>query len=121
MTARADRLAAIEAREKAATPGEWEHEVSQGMAGLDSGWEVFRQEAGEWQTIVHTVCAGDNCKCFEDAVFIANARTDVGYLIGEVRRLAAALENIERYNNEMGENGSLYVKVQARAALKDSP
>jgi hypothetical protein len=64
-----------------ATPGPWEREVSQGRVGIPSGWEVYREDKGVWTDIAHTLCAGDACKCFEDASFIASARSAMPELL----------------------------------------
>ena len=74
----AERLAEIEERANAATPGPWwpEHRgvMAEGVEIVDdcavAGWDVYP----------------------ENQAFIAAARTDVPALVAEVRRLAAALD-----------------------------
>lgn len=74
------RLAEIEARANAATPGPWEPE-HRGVVGNDvfivedcvtAGWDAYRA----------------------NQAFIATARTDVPDLVAEVRRLTAALATV---------------------------
>ena len=73
----AERLAEIEARANAATPGPWwpEHRgvMAEGVEIVDdcavAGWDAYP----------------------ENQAFIAAARTDVPALVAEVRRLTAAL------------------------------
>ncbi len=80
------RLAEIEARANAATPGPWEPE-HRGVVGNDvfivedcvtAGWDAYRA----------------------NQAFIATARTDVPALVAEVRRLTAALAAARREGAE---------------------
>ena len=80
------RLAEIEARANAATPGPWEPE-HRGVVGNDvfivedcvtAGWDAYRA----------------------NQAFIATARTDVPDLAAQVRRLTAALDAARREGAE---------------------
>lgn len=81
----AERLAEIEARASAATPGPWwpEHRgvMAEGVEIVDdcavAGWDAYP----------------------ENQVFIAAARTDVPALVAEVRRLTAALAAHARHTD----------------------
>ena len=85
-----ERMAEIEARANAATPGPWEawdrgigFEVHVNGEELNSEFrETFRQA---------------------DAEFIAEARTDVPALLAEVRRLQAAVERVRELHVPDGE------------------
>jgi len=76
------------------TPGPWNHEVSQGGQGFEDGWEVYSFNNKHWQTIVHTVCNRDDCKCFDDAAFITAAKEAVPELLEENQRLLSLLEKL---------------------------
>ena len=81
----AERLAEIEARANAATPGPWwpEHRgvMAEGVEIVDdcavAGWDAYP----------------------ENQAFIAAARTDVPALVAEVRRLTAALAAHARHTD----------------------
>jgi hypothetical protein len=81
----AERLAEIEARANAATPGPWHAEhrgvMAEGVEIVDdcavAGWDVYP----------------------ENQAFIAHARADVPDLVAEVRRLTAALAAHARHTD----------------------
>lgn len=77
------RLAEIEARVKAATEGPWEYgKRPDGSVWLSTGNpERGQHYQGDWEGFD------------ADAAFIAHARTDVPYLLAEVKRLREALED----------------------------
>lgn len=69
------RLAAIRARDAAATPGPWEAD----------DWEIYGPDQSVW---VGETCDSDDWnKSCANAEFIAHARTDVRDLLAEVERL----------------------------------
>ena len=94
----AERLAEIEARANAATPGPWyaAHRgvMAEGVEIVDdcavAGWDVYP----------------------ENQAFISAARTDVPALVAEVRRLTAALEIARKEGAEL---------MRARAAKVAHP
>jgi len=106
-----ERIAQIKARERAATPGPWGYEKSEGDCGLTGKcprdlifcdekcpgcehWEIYK---GAWPTGIDTVESGENTFFTDsDASFIAHAREDIPWLLAEVERLTAALEAAER-------------------------
>jgi hypothetical protein len=76
-----------------ATPGEWETEVSQGRPGLNSGWEVYRHADKGWESIMHSLCNGEEpCKCFDDATLVVAAVNALGGLLDELEEFRAARE-----------------------------
>jgi hypothetical protein len=85
-TAMTDRIAEIEVRVKAATEGPWEYgKRPDGSVWLSTGNpERGQHYQGDWEGFD------------ADAAFIAHARTDVPYLLAEVKRLREALAFYER-------------------------
>lgn len=107
-----DELAAVRAREAAATPGPW----------CTDDWEIYQgvdYEAGaEW--------IGETCRAVgrsqEDranAAFIAAARTDIPVLLAEVARLRRALgeaaDTVAELESEVGGWSARHAAEQARA------
>ena len=114
-----ERVAEIEARVNAATPGEWNRDTHPQEPIIAS-----RTEGETWYSIapVCQVCYGDWTE--GDAEFIAAAPADIRYLLARVRELEAALakadaviegvyqqsnqprviEMTRNYLNERGEN-----------------
>jgi len=76
-------LEAIKARVEAATPGPWD------ASAPDEDGESIVGAPGEWWDWDHTTC-----EHYDDAVFIAHARTDVPALVAEVERLRAANDRL---------------------------
>ena len=80
-----ERLAEIQARLDAATPGEW--------VRINTG--------------VGVVLPGSTCQfvtretTVRDATFIANAPTDIAYLLERVRKLEADVKNWEIWANHL--------------------
>lgn len=101
----AERLAEIEARANAATPGPWwpEHRgvMAEGVEIVDdcavAGWDAYP----------------------ENQAFIAAARTDVPALVAEVRRLTAALAAHARHTDAARREGA--EAMRERAAKVVSP
>lgn len=89
-----DKLAAIEQRVQAATPGPW-HAPGLGEVHTDHDAGVFirRDEDGEGDPIVADFCSYPNWE--GNAEFIAHAREDVPALLAEVRRLRAERDDVE--------------------------
>ena len=88
-----NRLAEIEARVNAATPGPWRHAPSlehPGLVrgGLDGGISTLRLDVWTWHGGKQTD---------SDAALIAESRTDIPDLIADLR---AAREEIERLKGE---------------------
>jgi hypothetical protein len=86
-----DQLAAIEARAQAATEGPWES-LRAGMLGT----RVVRVD-GEWDGLVpdeFITMVTPALRKFDDADFIAHARTDVPALLALVREQRAAIERV---------------------------
>lgn len=89
-----DQLSAIEARAKAATPGPWS------TGGTFCPNDPERESVGVWGHIPSGCQSGERIfPCPprmgmrpRDAYFVAHARTDVPYLVAEVRRLREALD-----------------------------
>ena len=79
------RLAEIEARAEAATPGEWVADCVQGIRAVLSG--------GSRRAMVVPWASGE-LLMQADAAFIAAARADVPALVAEVRRLRAEVERL---------------------------
>ena len=90
-----EELAAIEAREKTATPGPWtwDYDKIRGTE-LKSGDEGVLWSTMPWHdTTDIDGCAGDEA-------FIAAARSDVPRLLSEVRRLRQKIADMEAANRE---------------------
>ncbi len=107
-TDRSSRLAAIKARCEAATPGPWKDEYAE----LEGFASILRHDGTDW----HQVCDADQ----HDRPFIAHARSDVPWLLAEIERLEAALQEIaglpyQRSEVISGHAGA--VILIARAAL----
>lgn len=83
-------LAAIEAREQAATPGPWWV-----FTDLESELYPIMARIGEEQVAIGHVYLEDWDQDHRVAQFIAHARQDVPALLAEVRRLRAALQRID--------------------------
>lgn len=80
-----DELAAIEAREQAATPGPWwvlEEQDSVSVLIGDQDDRVCELHHGE-------------CLPFENANFIAHARQDIPRMVAEIRRMREQLQRKE--------------------------
>ena len=75
-----DRLADIQARLDAATPGPWSYFVDK--------WHVHEIRTNDDETII-----GVSIFVAEDAEFIANAPTDITYLLERVRMWRALAED----------------------------
>lgn len=92
------RLAEIEARANAATPGPWSPAP---YSGADPHDRIVVGSNNDWLlnvgALVHEAISPKNPQEYADAEFIAHARTDVPALVAEVRRLRereAALEKV---------------------------
>lgn len=79
-----ERLAEIDARAEAATPGPWTT-YEWGWMGADEGGAGVCLDTEDLRAIARTIDAGT----LGDAAFIAHARADVPALVAEVRRLRA--------------------------------
>lgn len=115
MTDITERLAEIEARVEAATEGSWRARGSQ----VDPSWkwaagvESTSLDPGEVDTTVAEVVDGP------DAEFIAHARTDVPWLIEQVRQRDEAIERVRALANEWERSyPSLMVGPFLRAVLE---
>ena len=88
-----ERLAGIEARAKAATPGPW----------CTDSWEIYQgaeyTAGAEW--LGETCRAGEMDGSRADAEFVAAARTDVPELLAEVQRMRAELADFSGRVNEL--------------------
>jgi hypothetical protein len=88
-----DRTDKIRERAEKATPGPWRHEDDH--EGSTMGF-VGAQHP-EYPTIttrIFDVC-GDSGQAYEDAQFIAHARTDIPYLLAEVSSLESQLKQAQ--------------------------
>lgn len=86
-------LDAIEAREKATTPGPWVHDETDGI-----GCDVWTQGETVMGGTVHTTDDGyprGDYNPVEDALFIAHAKQDIPALVAEVRRLREVLADAD--------------------------
>lgn len=85
------KLDEIEARLKAATPGPWGHDdghvLVKGDCGFQSTPSQYHWECPEDGYNIPEPMDADN-----DCEFIANAPTDIAYLIARVKKLEGALE-----------------------------
>lgn len=144
MTAPQDRtapdvdLAAIEARANAATEGPWDIDSHNHLAHGCRCMSCYDQ-ATVWQTTNGLFCEDvprepndfgrepERCEDFgytyEDAVFIAHARTDVPVLLAEVRRLnAAGMAAVDEAERIAAERNRLAAEVERlRAGEADDP
>lgn len=84
------QLDEIEARTNAATPGPW-----QGRAELASHIVCTAPKDGTYSVLWNAEWATE-----ADAAFTAHAREDVPALLAEVRRLRAAMEEIQRLHTD---------------------
>lgn len=76
-----DRLAEIEKREKAATPGPWQERFWVGPIEGPDGKKAYITGHGP----LHEYREAGNLEAIHDSEFIAHARTDVPWLIAQVR------------------------------------
>jgi len=93
-----EELEAIEAREKAATPGPWKKASLSEDYGAGYGMTTFfvKQPDGN----LYRIGSADTSKKYieenNNAEFVAHSRQDVPALIAEVKRLSAELEHLTR-------------------------
>lgn len=85
-----ERLAEIEARAEAATPGEW---VQSTYAGGQVDRQVMISGVPKMQTMAAIGNASDNR--WADIAFIAHSRQDIPDLIAEVKRLREIVGDFE--------------------------
>jgi len=81
-------LQAIEARERAATPGPWN--------GVGKGFETYIEARNS--TVVTSAYIDD-----EDVAFVVHARSDVPALLAEVRRLQGLIKQAEWKRGQFGD------------------
>jgi len=108
-----EELDAIEAREKAATPGPWGYDSAygdcenegncpHGYTGHQQGGETECESCRHWYMENSATFCGptfledgeDGGMCTVDAMFVAHSRKDVPALISEVKRLKAEAERL---------------------------
>jgi len=95
-----ERLAEIKAREAKATPGPWQAFDTHGtyrdqLGDKQPGWWI-----PEMETLGDDVCSA---MLEQDAVFVANARADIPYLLARADRLAARVAELEAAGDRMAE------------------
>lgn len=108
-------LAAIRAREQAATPGPWtlwhrtKHAADVQAASPNS----------VGGTILHTIAP---CWAGPDAEFIAHARTDVPRLLDALERVLPEIDHVPdgQYASEGYRRGYLTCAAEVRAAITDA-
>lgn len=93
-----ETLKAIEERANKATPGPWTAEPSDpnGWSDEEPHCDGIHTESGGWRNAIVTTDGGVYGPRMPDADFIAHAREDVPKLLGEVRRLRADVQRLER-------------------------
>lgn len=98
-----ERLAEIEARAKAATPGEWE------------AFGLFGNEAHVW--VNGRLIASGLTR--NDARLVAHARTDIPALLRDLRTAREALANVVKATSHGQDRHSAAAHSIARAALSE--
>ena len=115
------RLAEIEKRAEAATPGPWHHFDDCGACNQNEtfGHEICSSEGehgdGCPDPMVHCHICIDRGGVLEvtNATFIAAARQDVSDLVAEVRRLRKALTRISSFTNQYGQSDEAEIASEA--------
>lgn len=104
MTDRNERLKSIRERLSAATPGPWEHNAGNGISVPSTA---------EYINIAPTtvLCEFDlGPSGYADCEFVANAPSDIAYLLALVERYEKALEDIA--NHKMNSLDKVYLIMQ---------
>lgn len=86
-----DRIAEIQKRADAATPGPWEEFA-------DYGPQFYAYLGGSYLRGIGTINFGDGKEAAADLAFTLNARQDVDFLLAEVARLRGEVDSLAAEN-----------------------
>ena len=118
-----DRIAEIENRLNAATPGSW---ATNGMDAGHSKYEMniwVESENGDFICDMDGLTRSDNEKANDDGSadsnFIAHAPSDVAYLLAELRKRDEALARVKALAERAESHGNLYLFVDDVTAAAD--
>jgi hypothetical protein len=98
MTSPIDRLAEIQKREQAATPGTWGTYYDGNTYYLAANMRLTAAGATCTREIGELPDGDDKTQAFHDAMFIGRARTDIPWLLAEVARLQGEVDTLAAEN-----------------------